>query len=79
MAYLPIHMVEFIGKGLKYLKARNGNHGARPSIYTLAKACQLSRGITLKVEGELLSLGRVVDPDEITAIESFLLVLVQKL
>ena len=51
---------------IKYLKAQELG-ACRPNILALSRECNVSRASMLKVERELLTFGRVLDPDEIRA------------
>jgi hypothetical protein len=51
----------------KYLRAKQAALGTRPNITQLANECDVSRSTISKVEGELLSFGRVLDPKDIRA------------
>lgn len=50
---------------IQYLKALGENNGARPNISRLAEKCEVARSTIRKVESELLTYGRVLDPKEI--------------
>ena len=48
--------------GNSYLKARERNNNIRPNISALASECKVTRETILKVEGELIHAGRVIEP-----------------
>ena len=48
--------------GSAFLKAREGNDNLRPNISVLARNCKVTRKTIMKVEGELIRAGRVIDP-----------------
>ena len=48
--------------GNAYLKARERNNNIRPNISALARECKVTRKTILKVEGELIHAGRVIEP-----------------
>jgi len=50
-----------------YLQAKAANHGNRPIITALARQCQVTRGTIVKIERELFTVGRVIEPKEILA------------
>jgi hypothetical protein len=47
----------------EYAKAKSENYDLRPNISVLAKRCRVSRGFVRKVEQELFSCGRVIEPE----------------
>ena len=44
------------------MKARESNNILRPNTYALARDCKVTRKTIMKVEGELIRAGRVIDP-----------------
>ena len=48
--------------GSAYLKARETNNNVRPNISALARECKVTRKTILKIEGELMCAGRVIEP-----------------
>ena len=48
--------------GSAYLKARESNNNLRPNISVLARNCKVTRKTIMKVEGELIRAGCVIDP-----------------
>ena len=48
--------------GSAYLKARESNNNLRPNISALVRDCKVMRKTIMKVEGELVRAGRVIDP-----------------
>ena len=51
------------------MKARRNNFGLRPDRLALARQCQVSRYFVTKVEAELVSCGRVVDPETLKKVK----------
>ena len=48
--------------GSANLKARESNNNLRPNISALVRDCKVTKKTSMKVEGELIRAGRVIDP-----------------